>query len=58
MSKITFKILTFIALSSMLLASCGGGLPGADARKYPPQPEKRVEKNEGGKQKTAKMGIA
>jgi len=45
MSKITFKILTFIALSSMLLASCGGGLPGADARKYPPQPEKRVAKN-------------
>ena len=45
MSKITFKILTFIALSSMLLASCGGELPGADARKYPPQPEKRVAKN-------------
>ena len=29
----------------MLLASCGGELPGADARKYPPQPEKRVAKN-------------
>ena len=29
----------------MLFTSCGGGLPGADARKYPPQPEKRVAKN-------------
>tara|TARA_B100001142_G_scaffold243293_1_gene242460 strand:+ start:74 stop:625 length:552 start_codon:yes stop_codon:yes gene_type:complete len=42
-SKNILKISTFIALSSLLLTSCG--LPGADARKYPPQPEKRVEKN-------------
>ena len=44
-SKITLKIVTFTLLSSMLFTSCGGGLPGADARKYPPQPEKRVAKN-------------
>ena len=42
-SKNTFKILTFIALSSMLFTSCG--LPGADARKFPPQPQKRVDQN-------------
>ena len=41
--KITIKILTFIALSSMLFTSCG--LPGADARKFPPEPQKRVDKN-------------
>ena len=44
-SKITLKIVTFITFSSMLFTSCGGGLPGADARKSPPQPDKRVQKN-------------
>ena len=42
-SKITLKILTFITLSSMLFTSCG--LPGADARKFPPEPQKRVDQN-------------
>ena len=32
-------------LSSTLLNSCGGKLPGADARKYDPDPKKRVAKN-------------
>ena len=39
-SKITFILL----LSSILLNSCGG-LPGADARKYPDDPALRVAKN-------------
>ena len=42
-SKISLKILSFITLSSILLTSCG--LPGADARKFPPQPQKRVDQN-------------
>lgn len=40
----TFKILNIIVLSSILFTSCGG-LPGADARKFPPEPQKRVNKN-------------
>ena len=39
--KITFILLLF----SILLNSCGGKLPGADARKYDPDPKKRVQKN-------------
>ena len=37
------KILVLLSLSTLILTSCG--LPGADARKYPPDPKKRVEKN-------------
>ena len=43
-----FKVLKIIAilfLSSIFLNSCGGKLPGADARKYDPDPKKRVAKN-------------
>jgi len=40
-SKITFILL----LSSILLNSCGGKFPGADARKYPDDPALRVAKN-------------
>jgi len=32
-------------LSSIILISCGGKLPGADARKYDKDPKKRVAKN-------------
>ena len=32
-------------LSFLLLNSCGGKLPGADAREFPADPKKRVEKN-------------
>ncbi len=37
------KILVLLSLSTLMLTSCG--LPGADARKYPPDPKKRIEKN-------------
>ena len=43
-----FSKLIFASFLSMLfLSSCAGGLklPGADAKKYPPDPKKRVEKN-------------
>jgi hypothetical protein len=41
----TLKIIFIILLSVTLLNSCGGKLPGADARKYDPDPKKRVQKN-------------
>ena len=41
----TLKLLTLLFVSSILLVSCGGKLPGADARKYDPDPKKRVAKN-------------
>ena len=34
-----------ILLSSIFLISCNGKFPGADARKYDPDPKKRVAKN-------------
>ena len=40
-SKINFILLLFF----FLLNSCGGKLPGADARKYPDDPALRVAKN-------------
>ena len=45
---VSFKNLNIILLlliSSTLLISCGGKFPGADARKYDPDPKKRVAKN-------------
>ena len=39
------KITFILILSSFVLNSCGGKLPGADARKYDPDPKKRVAKN-------------
>ena len=40
------KILTiFSVLLSFLLVGCNGKFPGADARKYPADPKKRVEQN-------------
>ena len=45
---ISFKYLNIILVllvSSTLLISCGGKFPGADARKYPKDPEKRIAKN-------------
>ena len=44
----SFKLLkrTFVLLLiASFLNSCGGKLPGADARKYDPDPKKRVAKN-------------
>ena len=45
---ISFKnlnITLLLLVSSTLLISCGGKFPGADARKYDPDPKKRVAKN-------------
>ena len=39
------KIIFILILSSIFLNSCGGKIPGADARKYPDDPAKRVAKN-------------
>ena len=39
------KFVFLIFLTAIFLNSCGGKLPGADARKYPPNPEARVKKN-------------
>ena len=40
----TIKILGFLSIFSLLLNACNG-IPGADARKYPKDPKKRVEQN-------------
>ena len=39
------KIIFILILSSIFLNSCGGKIPGADARKYPDDPAKRIKKN-------------
>ena len=39
------KISFILLLSSAFLNSCGGKLPGGDARKFDPDPKKRVAKN-------------
>ena len=39
------KLISFIFISSLFLNACNGKLPGADARKYPPDPKKRIEQN-------------
>ena len=40
-----FKLLTFFVLMTFILSGCNGKIPGADARKFPADPKKRVEKN-------------
>ena len=39
------KITAFLLIASFFLNACNGKLPGADARKYPIDPKKRVAKN-------------
>ena len=39
------KITILLTLLGFTLSSCKGGLKGADARKYPPNPQERVKKN-------------
>jgi hypothetical protein len=39
------KTIFAIILSAIILSSCNGKLPGADARKYPDDPKLRVKKN-------------
>ena len=41
----TLKTIIFSILLTLLLNSCGGKFPGADARKYPDDPKLRVKKN-------------
>jgi len=41
----TLKIIFITLLTVTFLNSCGGKLPGADARKYPEDPKLRVKKN-------------
>ena len=40
-----FKNTLFLISILFFLNSCGGKLPGADAKKFPPEPDKRVKKN-------------
>ena len=44
-TKKKLSIFTFLLVCLTLLNSCGGKLPGADARKYPPDPKERVKQN-------------
>ena len=41
----SLKILTLIGILAFFLTGCNGKIPGADARKYPADPKKRVQKN-------------
>ena len=38
------KISLFLILA-IFINACGGKLPGADAKKFPPNPKERVKKN-------------
>ena len=39
------KLISFLAIIGLFLNGCNGKFPGADARKFPADPEKRVEQN-------------
>ena len=39
------KLISIFIISLITLNSCNGKLPGADARKYPADPKKRIEQN-------------
>ncbi len=41
----TLKTVIFFSLICLFLSGCNGKLPGGDARKFPADPKKRVEKN-------------
>ena len=38
-------IIAFSIIISLILSGCNGKLPGGDARKFPPDPKKRIEQN-------------
>ena len=40
-----YKTLTILPIILFLLSACNGKFPGADARKYPADPKKRIEQN-------------
>ena len=39
------KLISFFAIITFFLSGCNGKFPGADARKFPADPEKRIEQN-------------
>ena len=39
------KIICFLVVACLFLNACNGKFPGADARKFPADPKKRVKKN-------------
>ena len=39
------KLIAFFTIIGVFLSGCNGKFPGADARKFPADPEKRVEQN-------------
>ena len=39
------RLLIILVISSFFLNACNGKFPGADARKFPADPKKRIEKN-------------
>jgi len=39
------KLISFLAIITLFLNGCNGKFPGADARKFPADPEKRIEQN-------------
>ena len=41
----TSKICIFFVIIAFFLSNCNGKLPGGDARKFPADPAKRIEKN-------------
>tara|TARA_Y100000591_G_C21745389_1_gene651672 strand:- start:186 stop:740 length:555 start_codon:yes stop_codon:yes gene_type:complete len=45
MSQKKLKIISLLVFSFLLLTSCKNGIPGADAKKYPPDPKERVKRN-------------
>ena len=44
-SAIFIKLIGIVIMALIALNSCNGKLPGADARKFPADPKKRVEQN-------------
>ena len=40
-----YKKITFLSIFAVFLTGCNGKLPGSDARKFPADPEKRVQQN-------------
>ena len=41
----TSKISVFLVIIAFFLSNCNGKLPGGDARQFPADPAKRIEKN-------------
>ena len=44
-TNLSKRLTIFLSSILLLLNSCGGKLPGGDARKNPPDPKLRVKKN-------------